>query len=156
MLWWGLWGLKLTQKNVRILSHWVSKPIFLDLFTEKRPKGLINISFTKPQTHYYLWHSVLPVVTDHKQWQLSSHCWLYLPLAYWAPLYALCYNNKEEQNHGLVHREHTIHKQKSKLKVALWCYGQRFVTLYRRCWSKPAPRKRNATRQNDWLRRPYK
>ena len=42
-------------------------------------------------------------------------------------MYALCYNNKEEQNHGLVHREHTIHKQKSKLKVALWCYGQRFM-----------------------------
>ena len=35
-------------------------------------------------------------------------------------------------------------------------YGWRFVTLYRRWWSKPSPRKRNATRQNDFLRRPYK
>ena len=30
-------------------------------------------------------------------------------------------------------------------------YGQRFVTLYRRWWSKPSPRKRNATRQNGCL-----
>ena len=35
-------------------------------------------------------------------------------------------------------------------------YGQRFVTLYRRWWSKPHPRKRNAERQNGCLRRPYK
>ena len=27
-------------------------------------------------------------------------------------------------------------------------YGQRFATLYRRLWSKPSPRKRNAKRQN--------
>ena len=35
-------------------------------------------------------------------------------------------------------------------------YGQRFVTLYRRQWSKPSPRKRNAKREDDCLRRPYK
>ena len=34
-------------------------------------------------------------------------------------------------------------------------YGQRFITLYRRLWSKPSPRKRNAKRQNGCLRRPY-
>ena len=140
----------------KMLGFYLSKPanFFLDLFTEKRPKDLINISSTKPQTYYYSWHPVLPVVTDHKQWRLSSHCWLYLPLAYWAPLYALCYKNKEGQNLGLAHREPTIHKPKGELEVALWwygqSYGQRFVTLYRRWWSKPSPRKRNATRQK-WL-----
>ena len=35
-------------------------------------------------------------------------------------------------------------------------YGQRFVILYRRRWSRPSPRKRNAKRQNGCLRRPYK
>ena len=35
-------------------------------------------------------------------------------------------------------------------------YGQRFVTLYRRQWSKPSPRKINEKRQNDCLRRTYK
>ena len=35
-------------------------------------------------------------------------------------------------------------------------YGQRFVTLYRRHGSRPSPRKRNAKRQNCYLRRPYK
>ena len=35
-------------------------------------------------------------------------------------------------------------------------YGWRFVTLYRRLWSKPSPRKRNAKKQNGCLRRPYK
>ena len=35
----------------------------------------------------------------------------------------------------------------------LW---QRFITLNRRQWSKPYPRKRNAKRQNGYLRRPYK
>ena len=35
-------------------------------------------------------------------------------------------------------------------------YGQRFLTLYRRRWQKPSPRKRNARRQNGCLRRPYK
>ena len=34
-------------------------------------------------------------------------------------------------------------------------YGQRFVTLYRRRWSKPSLRT-NAKRQNGCLRRPYK
>ena len=33
-------------------------------------------------------------------------------------------------------------------------YGQRFVTLYRRQWSRPSPRKTNAKRQNGCLRRP--
>ena len=35
-------------------------------------------------------------------------------------------------------------------------YGQRFATLYRRQESRPFPRKRNAKKQNDCLRRPYK
>ena len=35
-------------------------------------------------------------------------------------------------------------------------YGQKFVTLYRRQWSKPSPKKRNAKRKNGCLRRPYK
>ena len=34
-------------------------------------------------------------------------------------------------------------------------YGQRFVTLYRRWWSRPSPRKKNTKRQNGCLRRPY-
>ena len=33
-------------------------------------------------------------------------------------------------------------------------YGQRFMTLYRRQWSRSSPRKRNAKRQNGCLRRP--
>ena len=35
-------------------------------------------------------------------------------------------------------------------------YGWRFVTLYRRQGSRLSPRKRNAKRQNGYLRRPYK
>ena len=35
-------------------------------------------------------------------------------------------------------------------------YRWRFVTLYRMHQSRPSPRKRNAKRQNDCLRRPYK
>ena len=35
-------------------------------------------------------------------------------------------------------------------------YGQRFVTLYRRQAARPFPRKRNAKKQNDCQRRPYK
>ena len=35
-------------------------------------------------------------------------------------------------------------------------YGRRFVTLYRRQGSRPSPWKRNAKRQNDCRRRPYK
>ena len=35
-------------------------------------------------------------------------------------------------------------------------YEQRFMTLYRRQWLRPSPRKRNAKRQNGCLRRPYK
>ena len=35
-------------------------------------------------------------------------------------------------------------------------YEQRFVTLYRRRWSRPSRRERKAKRQNDSLRRPYK
>ena len=34
--------------------------------------------------------------------------------------------------------------------------GHRFVTLYRRQWSRPSSRKRNAIRQNGCLRRPDK
>ena len=33
-------------------------------------------------------------------------------------------------------------------------YGWRFITLYRRQESRPSPRKRNAKKQNDCLRRP--
>ena len=35
-------------------------------------------------------------------------------------------------------------------------YEWSFVILYRRQWSRPSPRKRNAERQNGCLRRPYK
>ena len=35
-------------------------------------------------------------------------------------------------------------------------YGQRFMTLYRRQWSRSSPRKRKARGQNDCLRRSYK
>ena len=35
-------------------------------------------------------------------------------------------------------------------------YGQSFMTLYRRQGSRPSPRKRNAKKQNGYLRRPYK
>ena len=35
-------------------------------------------------------------------------------------------------------------------------YGWRFMTLYRRQWSRPSPRKRNAKRQKGCLRRAYK
>ena len=35
-------------------------------------------------------------------------------------------------------------------------YGPRFVTLYRRWWSKPSPIKRNAKRQNGCSKRPNK
>ena len=35
-------------------------------------------------------------------------------------------------------------------------YGQRFMTLYTRKWSRPSPRKRNVKRQNGCLTRPYK
>ena len=34
-------------------------------------------------------------------------------------------------------------------------YGWRFMTLYRRQWSRPSSRKRNIKRQNVCLRRPY-
>ena len=33
-------------------------------------------------------------------------------------------------------------------------YGQRFMTLYKRQGSRPPPRKRDAKKQNDCLRRP--
>ena len=39
---------------------------------------------------------------------------------------------------------------------SLMNYGWRFVTLYRRQASRPSPWKRNAKKQNGWLRRPYK
>ena len=35
-------------------------------------------------------------------------------------------------------------------------YGWRFMTFYSRRLPKPSPRKRNARRQSDCLRRPYK
>ena len=35
-------------------------------------------------------------------------------------------------------------------------YAWRFMTLHRRQWSRPCPRKRNAKRQNSCLRRTYK
>ena len=35
-------------------------------------------------------------------------------------------------------------------------YGQRFMTLYRRQGARPSPRRRNAKRQNGWLRSPDK
>ena len=35
-------------------------------------------------------------------------------------------------------------------------YGQRFLTLYSRWWSKPFSIKRNAKRLNSFLKRPYK
>ena len=35
-------------------------------------------------------------------------------------------------------------------------FGMRFVTLYKRQGARPFPRKRNAKRQNDSLRKPYK
>ena len=34
-------------------------------------------------------------------------------------------------------------------------YGWKFITLYRRQYSKPSPRTRKAKRQNGCLRRPY-
>ena len=42
------------------------------------------------------------------------------------------------------------------LIVCLKNYGWRFVTLYRRQGSRPAPRRKNGKRQNGCLRRPYK
>ena len=44
----------------------------------------------------------------------------------------------------------------SDLIEGLKNYGQRFMTLYRRQGSRPFPRKRNAKRQNDCLKKPYK
>ena len=42
------------------------------------------------------------------------------------------------------------------LTECLMNYGLRFMTLYRRQESRPSPGKRNATKQNGCLRRPYK
>ena len=42
------------------------------------------------------------------------------------------------------------------LKEYLKNCQQRFLKLYRRWWPNPSPRKKNAKRQNGWLRRPYK
>ena len=42
------------------------------------------------------------------------------------------------------------------LRECLKNYGCKLVTLYRRWWSRPSPRNRNAKRQNGCLRRPYK
>ena len=38
----------------------------------------------------------------------------------------------------------------------LMIYGMRFMILYRRQGSRPSPWKRNAKKQNGYLRRPYK
>ena len=46
--------------------------------------------------------------------------------------------------------------KRSDLIECLKNYGQKFMTLYMRQWSKSSPRKRKATRQSDCLRRPYK
>ena len=43
--------------------------------------------------------------------------------------------------------------QRLDLIECLMNYGQRFVTLYKRQGSRPFPRKRNAKKQNDYLRR---
>ena len=42
------------------------------------------------------------------------------------------------------------------LTESLKTFGRRFVTLFRRQGSRSLPRKRNAKRQNDCLKRPYK
>ena len=42
------------------------------------------------------------------------------------------------------------------LVECLMNYGQRFLTLYRRQGTRPSPRKRNAKKQNGYLKRPYK
>ena len=44
---------------------------------------------------------------------------------------------------------------RSLIFLELCCRGK-FVTLYRRQWSRWSPRKRNAKRQNDCVKRPYK
>ena len=46
--------------------------------------------------------------------------------------------------------------KRSDLIEYLMNYGHRFMTLYRRQGSRRFPWKRNAKKQNDCLRRPYK
>ena len=41
-------------------------------------------------------------------------------------------------------------------RVPVQCYGQRFITLYRRWWPKASPRNRKARRQSGCLRKPHK
>ena len=41
-------------------------------------------------------------------------------------------------------------------RVPMMNYGRRFLTLYRRQWSRPSPWKRNAKKQNGYPRKPYK
>ena len=45
---------------------------------------------------------------------------------------------------------------RNRLIESLMNYGRRFVTLYRRQGARSSPRKRNAKKQNGYLRRPYK
>ena len=69
----------------------------------------------------------------------------------------------------MVHNEHSINTSDYYYTVevtnrfkgldlieCLMNYGQSFVTLYRRHRSRPSPGKRNAKRQNGFLRRTYK
>ena len=44
----------------------------------------------------------------------------------------------------------------SDLIECLKNYGWKFVAFHRRQWSRPSPRKRNAKKQNGYLKRPYK
>ena len=52
--------------------------------------------------------------------------------------------------------EVTIRFKRLKLIECLKNYGQRFVTLYRRWWSKSSPKRRNEKKQHGCLGRPYK
>ena len=80
-----------------------------------------------PDWNWRKWRKPL----DHSQvWPKSSPLWLY--------------SGSDKQIHG-------IRSDRQCLKNYWW----RFITLYRRRWSKPTPRKRKAKRQNGCLTRPY-
>ena len=55
-----------------------------------------------------------------------------------------------------IHYDCTVEVTDRFKGLGLENYGQRFMTLYRRQGSRPSPKKRNAKRQNGFLRRPYK
>ena len=59
-----------------------------------------------------------------------------------------------------IHYDYTVEVRNRfkglDLIECLMNYGQRFMTLYRRQGSRKSSRNRNAKRQNDCLRRPYK